>query len=460
MVGNAFRYSAEIQKAEKDANGDWIVEGIASNGAHDNEGESLDPKGLDYSYFLTKGFLKWEHDKSPRNYIGEPLEARVTPQGFYIKGRLYGHSPLAQEAVEAMESLAKSGAKRRLGFSVEGSVKERDPRNPARVLKAIIRNVALTFNPVNDTTWASLAKSLSGADALEFALDKAMDTVAGGDTIPESLEMDKPRKKKRRNTLRLLLDVLETNPDPDDMLGGALEAVAKGLSSRDALLLASHISQLQKNTAGGGYCMDDLKKALEESLADLEKALDFEDEEEEEIEDTDDDEEEEVDDEDEEADDESVEKSFQDTLLEDDTIEKALEVSDFLESLVGTLNDSLGGLQKSLGQSMTAQRTINQSLVDTLQTMAERMEAQENLIKSLQDTIASQPVGRKAVVNGRELQTLAKSMDAPQPQKLSKSQVIDLLVQGVEQGKIHPLEVTKFELSGKVSEQTLSQLGL
>jgi hypothetical protein len=112
-------FDVDIYKALRDDNDDWIVEGVASTSHRDYEDERVLPEGLDLSYFLKKGFIKYEHGKNPKQFIGEPIEARVTPQGFYLKGRLYKRSPLAAEAVDALETLEKSGAKRGLHWSIE-----------------------------------------------------------------------------------------------------------------------------------------------------------------------------------------------------------------------------------------------------------------------------------------------------------------------------------------------------
>ena len=45
--------------------------------------------------------------------------------------------------------MQESGSTRKPGMSVEGKALERDKKNPKRVTKALITNIALTMTPVN-----------------------------------------------------------------------------------------------------------------------------------------------------------------------------------------------------------------------------------------------------------------------------------------------------------------------
>lgn len=512
---NMFRYGAEISKAYQDENGDWIVEGIASNGVSDHEGDSIEPDGLDYkSYFLKKGFVKWEHGKNPENFIGEPLSAEIRKEGFFIRARLYPHAELAQKAVQAIEALVKSNASRKIGFSIEGNVVKRDPKNPARILKAIVRNVALTANPVNDTTWAALAKSLTSEEAFDFELDesvdmdidKAMDTAAGEPLMPESLEKD-AKTKIRMSLLELVKHFLKKKKKIDKP-EGETEVFAKAvetcnLTEPEAEWFAEYVIEksleirelVNETVAGGVKKMEDLTKALDDSLEELKKsiqgdeAFEEEDTEEvekaieedvEEVEDSEDEVEKSIDDEedeevDEEVDeeDEEVEKSFRDALEDDEEFEKALEVSELLETLVDALTGSLNGVNNTLSKSLNSQEGVNKALLQSLESsnsviksLTEKIDAQADMMKSMQttmDEILSQPVGRKAVVNGRELHTvnkgtgMNKSMDS---KPLTKGQIVDVLVKAVEKGDLEPMAVTKFEVTGELPAHVKESLGL
>ena len=500
MIQDHFQYGAEIIKATKEENGDWVIEGIASSGGKDLEGENIVTRGLDYSYFLNKGFIKWEHEKNPKNYIGEPVEAKIVKDGFYVKGRLYGHAPLAQEVVQALTVLEKSNAKRKIGFSVEGTVKERDRNNPKKILKAVVRNVALTFNPVKDDTFARLVKSFNGEEEME----KAMDTSSGSALRQESLESEANFKFALIKFLKALLEESEVD----------MEEVTKALSLEEADEFKTYV-KTNKNLLesivikiSGGENMGKVAKTLDMTLDELQKSLgieetkdveaedeiikeeeenktlkkkklnkkltvtkvtknkkeeddeEYEDEDdEEEYKDDEDDEEYEDDDEDE---DEDSKKSFKDDFLgQDEIIEKALEVSEFLEILVDTIGTKIDGFTKQsdlLGRTLFATGKL-------IKSMNAKLEEQDEFIKSLQDSIdeiSNQPIGRKSIINAREVTTISKSLEKNNEIKkqLTKGQIVDLLVKSVEKGEIEPLDVTRYETSGFLSKEIAKIIGL
>ena len=91
------------------------------------------------------------------------------------------------------KALQKTGT-RRLGFSIEGKVVERDGHN--KILRARIRDVAITRVPVNTMcTFGLLVKSFADASAIEDAAEKAIQAngsrLAGSTSAilrPEDLE--------------------------------------------------------------------------------------------------------------------------------------------------------------------------------------------------------------------------------------------------------------------------------
>jgi hypothetical protein len=192
-----------FKSLDVDENGDYIVQGLITSEEKDEEDDVVDSEGADCSYLLEKGWIKYEHGNNPRQFIGEPLECKVGQfehpglhklvKGIYIKGRLFAGRALTKEAVETMEDLQKSKTKRRMGFSIEAGVKERCKKT-GRVLKSIVRNVVLTMNPVNTTTWAELAKSFVKNHELVISMEKAigLDNTAEirGQSLEGSSEVD------------------------------------------------------------------------------------------------------------------------------------------------------------------------------------------------------------------------------------------------------------------------------
>lgn len=179
-------------KDGKDATGKRWIQGIASTDVRDLQGEIVEQGGIDFSYFLDHGFFNDDH-KSTK--VGEPTEAKLTKNGLWVKGFLYntpaGEPPSkADEYWNLMKQLDVSGSKRKVGFSIQGKVLR---RNGKRIEKCWLQEIAITTQPVNTTTWAEIAKSLSAQqwdlvkDDDKKATEKAM-TATGGVLVPESLE--------------------------------------------------------------------------------------------------------------------------------------------------------------------------------------------------------------------------------------------------------------------------------
>lgn len=172
---DTFRLFVPLEKSvEVDSEtGDYIVQGVISSDDEDLQADTITPDGMDTSYFLEKGWIKWEHGNSPNQFIGEPVEVHIgqymhpvlkkSVNGVFVKGRLFANRDLAMQAVVAIEDLQKSQSSRSVGWSIEGGVIERC-RETGKILKSVLRNVVLTMNPVNTTTYAELVKSFTQGD--------------------------------------------------------------------------------------------------------------------------------------------------------------------------------------------------------------------------------------------------------------------------------------------------------
>lgn len=181
---------ATVVKAGKDADGKRWIQGIASTHHKDLQNETVDQDGLDFSYFLKHGHFNNDHQQGPENLVGEPTEAKLTKDGFWIKGFLYKGKECSDYWWEHITALRNSGSDRKVGFSIEGKVKK---KSGSRIISCWIKNVAITANPVNTNTWAEIAKSLSGSVLIEGEgeeEEKALSAgSAGGLALqPESLE--------------------------------------------------------------------------------------------------------------------------------------------------------------------------------------------------------------------------------------------------------------------------------
>ena len=160
-----FVIPAEIQKGK---DGEWRVAGIASTSTTDRQGEIIIPGGIDATPIAKgKGFFNWDHDNSPENTVGVLDSYKKSANGMYVEGRLFKNHTRAKAVYEIMSSLNK-GDKGRVGMSVEGKVIERDATNPSIIKRCLIKNVALTMNPVNQDTFADIVKSMAGDGSVDF----------------------------------------------------------------------------------------------------------------------------------------------------------------------------------------------------------------------------------------------------------------------------------------------------
>lgn len=157
----------EINKAIDETTGEelMLLDGIASTADEDSDGEFLDPKGFDVKPLVERGFVNWHHQAktNPGCIVGEPIEARIQKDGLYIKAQLYSNSQIANEIWDLAQTLEKNSKTRRLGWSIEGKVIKRKSDNPSspdykKIVKAVITGVAITHQPKNSKTFASIIK--------------------------------------------------------------------------------------------------------------------------------------------------------------------------------------------------------------------------------------------------------------------------------------------------------------
>lgn len=206
-----FKFEFEVeafQKAGAKPGHERRIGGIVSTDGIDRQGEVLLQEGMDFSPFLKSGWFNDNHDSSTDALIGYPdkAEMRKLPDGttgWYVEGHLLKGTPRADAIWDLANALQKSD--RKLGFSVEGSIVERDASDPTKVRKAVIREVAITRCPVNTGTSLSvLAKSLSAGSGSPVGAVEG----SGAPLRVESLEADAKgnpededeKKKKKRIT--------------------------------------------------------------------------------------------------------------------------------------------------------------------------------------------------------------------------------------------------------------------
>ncbi len=157
-----------------DASGKRWIQGIASTDSLDLQGEIVEQGGIDFSYFLKYGYLNNDHKPGFDNKVGQPTECKVTSKGLWIKGFLFEKHKVADDIWELLNSIDASGSNRKVGFSIQGKVLRRKGNT---IAKCWIQDIAVTPAPVNPTTWAEIAKSLSAQWSPELEHTNSMQGV-------------------------------------------------------------------------------------------------------------------------------------------------------------------------------------------------------------------------------------------------------------------------------------------
>lgn len=252
MSNFRFFLGADVMKSES-ADERRIIRGYASTQAEDRQGESLVQKGLDISEFVNHGYFNFDHDNS--KIVGYPFADRcvVNDKGFWVEGELLKGIPEADRMWELAVSLQKSNAPRKVGFSVEGKVLERDG---SKIVKAKIYNVAVTANPVNTTcSWEAVVKSFNAP--AENIVSKSLE--AGYEVNPEKVEGGEVfRKESLDKDLKNLSYVM----DDEEKKKILKEKLAKKSLSKNELIIYLQITKgwsksdcvdfIQKNNLTGG----------------------------------------------------------------------------------------------------------------------------------------------------------------------------------------------------------------
>lgn len=145
---------------------------------------------------------------------------------------------------------------------------------------------------------------------------------------------------------------------------------------------------------------------------------------------------------------EEYEKSLEDELKSNDSVRKALEVSEFLDELVKSISTVIEGQRSEISKSIKSTDSHNELLAKSFAGIVKSQKAvldtQTRLMKSMGDltaridTLESQPMTRKSVPSAKALE---KSFEASSGQKaskqetMSKSMALSTLTSEVEKGK-------------------------
>lgn len=196
-----FKVYAELEAFEKadDPDGNVMrIGGVCTTDRLDKQDERVVAEGLDFSPFLAEGWYNDNHGRRTIDVVGYPSDARYVTKGtilptgkkakrngWWTEGYLL-NTEEGRRLFALTQALAKSP--RKLGFSIEGKVVERDKRNRTVVTRARVKNVAVTHCPVNtDTEMHALVKALTAGAAIDSG-DLNQGPGDGGALRVESLE--------------------------------------------------------------------------------------------------------------------------------------------------------------------------------------------------------------------------------------------------------------------------------
>ena len=175
------------------------IRGIASTEHFDLQDDRLLQGGIDFDPLMMGGWFNDNHSKKTADVLGYP--DRIAPvevvddHGRKVKATLVeGYlldTPEAKRIADLAESL--KGTPRQLGFSLEGDILKRDTRDNRIVVKARVRNIAITNCPVNPYTSLSLVKSMQTAERLFKAASVGHAFAAPGVAVAGSIRPLTPR---------------------------------------------------------------------------------------------------------------------------------------------------------------------------------------------------------------------------------------------------------------------------
>jgi hypothetical protein len=184
----------DLEKSGDEDSKKYFVKLMAGDNVKDIQQEIVEPEGFILDYLMKGGYFNYDHGKGAENLIGEPTDYELVKNtttgycGLLIKGFFYKSKSAARNLIEHLKVLKEIGSKRRIGASVEGKTLERKGN---RIVKAWVKNIAITEHPINRNTWVDLVKSFAGVcqdDCGKICtgecMNKAMTT--GSDIAPTS----------------------------------------------------------------------------------------------------------------------------------------------------------------------------------------------------------------------------------------------------------------------------------
>lgn len=450
----------DISKAVDPATGKEIMRlgGIASTADRDSDGEFLDPKGFDIKPLIEKGMVNWHHQAKdkPATIVGEPSKAEIRKDGLYIETDLYPSSETARDIYTLAEVLKKDSKTRRLGYSIEGKVVERDKKNPKIIKKAIITGVAITHMPKNPKTFADIIKGEIDDFDEDEEKEKSFDTEDGKSITKESVNKKvKVTLSKAEVMERLFQDIPGLEIEKAEEIYKLIKTIQMANKEKKSKRVTDEDIQKAYDALG----LENPSPATVEEEVQKGDDADLDDETTEDVEDT-----EEADGGEEETEKGKKKEVKKGGLPENrfDRIEKAME--DNFGKVFGYVK-ALGVLVKSQAMENSALRKQNEELLDVVKGYEDEF---QNLHEGL-DKIGREVPARKSVSSAKAVEKFAKGDTEGDIQKgenvLSISQdrgkILDILDNSTFE-KGYDVEFSKatqvFESSGQLPVDIIARL--
>lgn len=201
MSDGDFHIHAQLEAFEKadDPDGHTMrIGGICTTDHLDKQAERVLQQGLDFTPFLADGWFNDNHSQKTVDIVGYPSNARFVKKGerlptgksarssgWWTEGYLL-NTDQGRQLWGLAQALRESP--RKLGFSIEGKVVKRSPKDKKIITRAVVKNVAVTACPVNThTELVPLIKALSAGHAIDSG-DLNQGPGDGGALRQESLE--------------------------------------------------------------------------------------------------------------------------------------------------------------------------------------------------------------------------------------------------------------------------------
>ena len=193
---------------EKAQSGAAYVTGIASTSSEDSHGDVVEQGGIDWSPFLKKGWINYEHSPGLASVVGVPVSITKGKKATTLKSKIWGDIDLGKQLIAIMRKAKQEG--RSIGYSIEGRVKERDGN---RIVSSEIRNVSLVAHPANPDCYADINKALAGAPTMDKEPKYVAESIAkAADKALEEARAQQNELREEISTLRSEVERLRSEP--------------------------------------------------------------------------------------------------------------------------------------------------------------------------------------------------------------------------------------------------------